>query len=107
MKKREGCPVEAFMNLISGQWSTYILWQLELNGALRFGKLKKSIPSISSKVLTDKLRALQGAGLVYRDYKPTVPPEVTYGLTERGQELRKTLKEMTRLAESWRAEGII
>ncbi len=42
--------------------------------------LRRSVPGISSRVLTERLRALEAKGFLYRDYKPTIPPEVTYGL---------------------------
>lgn len=60
---------------------------------------------ISSKVLTDRLRMLEGAGLVLRTYEPTVPPKVTYSLTGNGQELDHALRSLEALAAAWKIGG--
>jgi DNA-binding HxlR family transcriptional regulator len=99
------CPMDDILRLIMGPWTTYILWLLETDGELRFGELKARMPRISSKVLTERLRMLEGANLVHRDYEPTVPPTVTYSMTRRGHELKNVLKGMHTLALRWQAEG--
>ena len=99
------CPMDDILRLIMGPWTTYILWLLESEGDLRFGELKKRMPKISSKVLTERLRMLEEAGLVHRDYEPTVPPTVTYSLTARGHELKSVLKGIHALALKWQAEN--
>ena len=98
------CPMDEILRLIMGPWTTYILWLLENDGELRFGELKKRMARISSKVLTERLRMLEEAGLVHRDYQPTVPPTVTYSLTPRGHELKSVLKGIHNLALKWQAE---
>ena len=79
----------------------YILWILDNNGSLRFGELARKVEGISTKVLTERLRRLEAMGVVFRDYKATIPPEVTYGLTQRGQELSKALDPLCNLASRW------
>lgn len=106
-ERLQGCPVEAFLKLIAQRWSSYILVVLLKNGETRFGKLKKLIPQITSKVLTEKLRELETSGLVNRDYQPTIPPTVTYELTKLGSSLSPLLTMVTEIAEKWRSEGII
>ena len=98
------CPMDDILRLIMGPWTTYILWLLETDGELRFGELKARMPKISAKVLTERLRMLEGAGLVHRDYEPTVPPTVTYSLTARGHELKNVLKGIHTLALRWQHE---
>ena len=98
------CPMDDILRMIMGPWTTYILWLLRTEGPLRFGELKARMPRISSKVLTDKLRHLEASGLVHRDYKPTVPPAVTYSLTARGYELRSVLDGLSKIALRWHAE---
>ena len=98
------CPMDAILRLIMGPWTTYILWILESEGPQRFGALKTHMPRISSKVLTDRLRHLEAAGLVHRDYRPTIPPAVTYSLTERGHELKTVLKGLNTVALRWQDE---
>jgi len=98
------CPMDDILRLIMGPWTTYILWILETQGPQRFGQLKAEMPKISSKVLTDRLRHLEASGLVHRDYRPTIPPAVTYSLTDRGHELRGVLVGLHELAIRWREQ---
>ena len=100
-----GCAVEQVLQLLSGRWTLYILWRLQDKGPQRFNALLKLIPGVSQKVMTERLRALETAGLIYRDYKPTVPPQVTYSLTDRGAELRATLSEIADVSRNWVSEG--
>ncbi|PCJ91195.1 MAG: transcriptional regulator [Hyphomicrobiales bacterium] len=98
--------MDALLRIISGPWTTYILWQLTNHDSVRFGALKRLVPGISSRVLTERLRKLESAGLVIRDYKPTIPPEVSYSLSERGLELRDVLSGLSTLSIKWDlAEG--
>jgi DNA-binding HxlR family transcriptional regulator len=62
------------------------------------------VAGISSRVLTERLRVLEEKGFLYRDYKPTIPPEVTYGLTKRVKDIQKVLAELGRLAQKWQME---
>ena len=97
----KGCPLDQVLRLLSGEWTTHILWMLRTNGPTRHGELRRLIEGISSKVLTERLRMLETEGIVFRDYEPTVPPKVTYGLTERGQELDEALRAMERISKHW------
>lgn len=95
------CPMDELLRVISGPWTTYILWRLANNKNVRFGELKRMVPGISSRVLTERLRKLEEAGLVIRTYKPTIPPEVSYSLSERGLELRDILNQLSDLSIEW------
>ncbi|MBM0743054.1 helix-turn-helix transcriptional regulator [Phormidium sp. CLA17] len=95
------CPVSRLMAVLSGPWTMYILWVLSTQGATRFGALRRLVEGISTKVLTERLRLLEQEGILYRHYEPTVPPQVTYGLTARGLELCSVLDQLNVLAESW------
>jgi len=99
-----GCPMDAILRLLMGPWTTYILWVLCSDGPTRFGALKRRVPGISSKMLTERLRMLEQAGVIYRTYAPTIPPQVTYGLTARGGELRAVLDDLNAVARRWQAE---
>ena len=98
------CPMDTLLRVIMGPWTTYILWLLQNEQTLRFGELKSRMPKISSKVLTERLRQLEAAGLVHRDYRPTVPPAVSYSLTKRGHELKDVLAGLDALARRWHSE---
>lgn len=95
------CPMDKLLQIISGPWTTYILWRLSNHGNVRFGKLKRLIPGISSRVLTERLRKLEETGFVTRTYKPTIPPEVSYALSDRGLELREVLNKLSDMSVRW------
>ena len=84
------CPVETTLTLISDKWKVLIIRDL-LPGTKRFGELKKSIGSVSQKVLTSQLRQMEESGLLIRTVFPEVPLRVEYTLTELGQSLRPVL----------------
>ncbi len=96
-----GCPIDALLRLISGPWTTYLLWTLHTNGPTRFGELKRKMGTISAKVLTERVRMLEQAGVIYRHQEPTVPPQVTYSLTDKGDELITTFEPLATLARRW------
>ena len=89
------------LSQISGQWTLYILCILDANGSLRFGELKSKVDGISTKVLTERLRMLEAGGIIDRHHEPTIPPKVTYSLTDRGKELSEPLEHLCQLASRW------
>lgn len=93
--KRElpACPVETTLLLIGDKWKVLILRDL-IEGTKRFGELKKSISSISQKVLTQQLRAMEEDNLIARKVYAEVPPRVEYSLTESGHSLKPILDSM-------------
>ena len=95
------CPVETTLILIGDKWKVLILRDL-LQGTRRFGELKKSIGSVSQKVLTAKLRDMEENGLVHREVYAEVPPKVEYSLTELGQSLRLILDAMWKWGEEYK-----
>ena len=92
-KNLPACPVEVTLMLISDRGKVLILRDL-LGGTKRFGELKKSIGSISQKVLTSNLRSMEEDGLLTRKVYAEVPPRVEYTLTELGESLRPILFAM-------------
>lgn len=86
-------PVEITLDLIGGKWKALILWHL-LENILRFSELKKRIPKITQKMLTQQLRELENDGLVDRKVYAEVPPKVEYSLTESGKTFLPILKAM-------------
>lgn len=100
-----GCVMGGLLETLAKPWTLHILWSLGNNGPMRFGALRRSIEGISSRMLTERLRGLEDKGFVYRDYKPTIPPEVTYGLTARMQDIQKILTDLHNLAASWETQS--
>ena len=87
------CPVETTLTLIGDKWKVLILRDL-MPGTKRFGELKKSVGSVSQKVLTAQLRAMEESGLVQRKVYAEVPPRVEYSLTGLGRSLKPILDSM-------------
>jgi Predicted transcriptional regulators len=94
MRELPLCPVETTLLLIGDKWKVLILRDL-MSGTKRFGELKKSISSISHKVLTQQLRALEKDGIIERIVYAEVPPRVEYSLTEEGTSLKPILMAMS------------
>ncbi|MBJ8497396.1 winged helix-turn-helix transcriptional regulator [Acinetobacter oleivorans] len=86
-----GCSVEAAISLIDGKWKCVILWHLFNEGTLRFNEIRKRVPSITQRMLTNQLRELEQDGIIHREVYPQVPPKVEYCLTELGQSLEQIL----------------
>ncbi len=100
-ENNQPCPVSILVSLLSGPWTLYILWVLGSKKSMRFGALSREIQGISTKVLTERLRMLETEGIIYREYKATIPPQVTYGLTSRGQELMGVIEQIDAIAQRW------
>ncbi len=93
--------VEVACEIISGKWIPQIVWILSTEGTQRFGVLKKKMPSVTQKVLTQQLRSLEKDGIVSRKVYPEVPPVVEYSLTDIGQKLHPIFKELNGWASEY------
>lgn len=103
-KDLPACPVETTLTLIGDKWKVLILRDL-LPGRKRFGELKKSIGTVSQKVLTAQLRDMENSGLVNRKVYAEVPPRVEYSLTELGQSLKPILDAMQDWGMEYKAKN--
>ena len=102
-KELPACPVETTLTMISDKWKVLILRDL-MPGTKRFGELKKSIGSVSQKVLTAQLRDMEENGLVHREVYAEVPPRVEYSLTELGRSLKPILDSMWSWGECYKKQ---
>lgn len=93
MKEHYGCPVQATINLISGKWKVQILWHLSF-GARRFAEIKRLLPGVTEKVLTDQLRQLERDKVLKRTVTKDVPPKVSYALSAPGRRLVPLMKDL-------------
>ena len=93
-----GCPIEALMEAVGGKWKPVILYHL-LGGTRRFGELKRLVPGVSQRMLTQHLRELEADGIVHREVYKEVPPKVEYSLTDLGRSLEPVLLTMNEWAE--------
>ena len=85
-----GCPVEGTLALIGGKWKGLILYHL-LAGTMRFGEIRRRLPKVTQRMLTNQLRELEADGLVSRTVFPQVPPRVDYTLSPRGRSLEPVI----------------
>ncbi len=95
------CPVATTVQLIGNKWKLLIIRNL-LAAPQRFTEMKKTIPGISQKVLTDNLRALENDGLVDREVFAEIPPRVVYSLSELGNSLRPIIDAMKDWGEDYK-----
>ena len=89
------CPVEATLHVIGGKWKVLIMWHLKDN-IRRFSELRRMMPGVTQKMLTQQLRELENDGLINRKVYAQVPPKVEYSLTEYGNTLKPILNAMCR-----------
>lgn len=90
------CPVATVVQLIGNKWKLLIIRNL-LTGTKRFNEMRRTIPGISQKVLTDNLRSLEEDRLVTREVFAEVPPRVEYSLSQLG----RTLKPVFDSLQAW------
>ncbi|KJK43808.1 HxlR family transcriptional regulator [Lentzea aerocolonigenes] len=95
----EDCPVEVALAAVSGRWATLVLRNL-LHGPQSFSSLRASLPSLSAKVLTERLDSLVAQGLVSCTRSRGFPVRTSYAVTARGSLLRPLLVELYRTGEA-------
>ena len=78
--------MSACMSLLGGVWTPELIWNLS-DGPRRFSELRRAMPEISAKVLSARLKDLEGRGVLSRAVLATTPPSVEYALTDLGEEL--------------------
>jgi DNA-binding HxlR family transcriptional regulator len=93
LSKTYTCPLEVSVDLISGKWKCLIMWHLR-NGKLRFSQLKRRLPGITEKMLTQQLRGLERDNLLFRKVYSVIPPKVEYSLTVDGKLFIPVLKTL-------------
>ncbi|TKT80087.1 helix-turn-helix domain-containing protein [Aquamicrobium sp. LC103] len=92
------CPIRDVFNNIGGKWNS-LLVALLAERPYRFGELRRLVPDISQRMLTQTLRELQRDGYVHREVFPTKPPSVEYSLTDLGRSMFGPLNELMRWAD--------
>ncbi|MEU0302661.1 helix-turn-helix domain-containing protein [Streptomyces sp. NPDC006175] len=85
------CGIDAAFDVVSGKWKGLILWELDAHRVRRFAELRRGLPGVSEKMLTQHLREMEADGLVHREVYAEVPPRVEYSLTEHGHTLNQAL----------------
>jgi len=97
------CPFGPLVEILFARWTSHILWALSEHGRMRFVELRRFVPGVTPKVLTERLRKLERDGLVTRTYHPEVPPRVEYELTD----LARTLQPVFGQLAAWTREHLV
>jgi DNA-binding HxlR family transcriptional regulator len=95
-----GCSVEAAVSLIDGKWKCVILWHLQQETVVRFNELRRRLPGITQRMLTNQLRELEADGLINRVVYAQVPPKVEYSLSELGLSITPVLEALKEWGDS-------
>lgn len=100
MKSEELCPrFESGMELLSKRWTGLIIFRL-LEGSQRFSELESSLP-ISGRLLSERLKELEAAGIATRTVYPDTPVRIEYELTDKGRALHPVITSIREWAENW------
>ena len=97
------CGIDAALDVVSGKWKGLILWELDEHDSQRFSALRRALPGVSEKMLTQHLREMEHDHLVHREVHAEVPPRVEYSLTEHGRALNQALAPLG----AWGRERIV
>lgn len=99
------CSVELALQVIGGKWKPIILWHLRTGERQRFGELKRHMPNVTQKMLTQQLRELESDGMLLRKVYPQVPPKVEYSLTELGHSVLPILDQLSQWGTLFEAKA--
>ncbi|HVE54807.1 MAG TPA: helix-turn-helix domain-containing protein [Ramlibacter sp.] len=99
-RKPYGCGIGPAFEVIGGKWKAPILWEMQAQPR-RFGELRRLVPGISEKMLTQQLREMEAAGLVDRRVLEVVPAHVEYSVTSLGQSLNAALAPLADWGERY------
>jgi len=89
------CPAETTLEVIGGRWKVMILYHL-FGQTKRFSALRRELPGVTAKMLTQQLREMEHDGLVKRKVYAQVPPKVEYSLTGLGESIKPIVDAMCR-----------
>lgn len=95
------CAIELSLHVIGGKWKPIILYHLSREEKRRFGEIKRSMPNITQKMLTQQLRELEHDGMIHRKVYAQVPPKVEYSLTEFGQSIMPIMEALCKWGRSY------
>jgi len=93
------CPVKKTASIIGKKWTTLIIREL-LEDKKSFSQIQKALDNISPKVLTERLKFLEGKNIISRKVFPTSPPTTEYQLTKLGVKMKNVIVAMAEFGES-------
>lgn len=102
IEKNNVCPIEHTLKLIGVKWKLIILLYLNDKGIMRYGELKKELPNITHKMLSQQLKELQSNNFINRTEYLQIPPKVEYSLTEHGKSVIPVIDSIS----NWGSENM-
>ena len=98
----ECCPyLHEAVELVGKRWSGAIVYVLLESGPMRFSEIGGSVPQLSDRLLSERMKELEARGIVERQVRAGSPARVEYGLTDMGRELEPALRELRAWAMRW------
>ncbi len=94
------CPIGTTINVLGGKWKILILFSLS-QGTKRFNELRREIPGVTQRMLTNQLRELENDKIISRKIYPEVPPKVEYALTDIGKTLAPVLDALKKWGQCY------
>lgn len=95
------CPkFESAFEILGKRWNGLLIRVL-LSGPKRFKEIKESIPDMSDRMLTERIKELEAAGILVRHVYPETPVRIEYELTDKGRALEPAMNELQKWAERW------
>lgn len=101
------CSLLQSLEILQGKWTAKVIFHLLKNKSMRFGDLKKAIPTITNTVLTTTLRALERQEILNREQYNEIPPHVEYSLTEKGNALLPVFYELWHWCKAYPVEDTV
>lgn len=103
LEEKYKCSLQLGIDLIGGKWKMRIIWYL-IDGTKRYSELKRKIPDVAQKTLTQQLRELEECDIIKRTIYAEMPPRVEYSLTEQGVQLTEVLKSLSKWSHNYAIE---
>lgn len=100
-KKPFCCGLGPALEVISGKWKAGILWEIHSAGVIRFGELRRRLPDVSEKILSQQLREMEADGLIRREVFAEIPLRVEYSVTGIGAALDDALGPLADWGEKY------
>ncbi len=100
----EECPVRLAAQIVGHKWTTLVVRDL-LSGKKRYSELQRSISGISPRMLAERLKELENAGVITRTVFPTIPPTTEYELTRLGRKLEKVINALAEFGMALKRTG--
>jgi len=97
-ESRSTCPIAAVLDILGDKWTLLVIRDLFL-GKHRYGEFAASPEGIPTNILADRLKRLEGAGIIKKELYQTNPPRGEYFLTTKGADLGRVLAAMRKWAE--------